>query len=605
MDQLNTMGQLLNFRLEKSKGNNALGWIENGQVKYYTYEQYKDILEALALGLHQHGARLGSKVSILSQTCKEWHLFDIAIMCARGVVIPIYPNYISNEIEYIVNHSESAIVVVENDEQLKKIIEVQNKVPGLKTVISIQDIDAGTKASMRSDLTLVSYDELIQAGKDLKKSEPDHFANNLSGQSPEDLASIIYTSGTTGEPKGAVITHGGFLQMLRNVDAAVHGNFSSADRTLTFLPLSHVFGRADSLLHLAMGWECVYAESLEKIVDNLNVVHPTIMLAVPRIFEKVYAKINQQIEDGSFLKKKIFAWAQKASNKYFEKIQNDIAPTTSEIIQRNLAYKIVFSKIYNRFGGKIRFFVSGGAPLSPDIIKFLRNANLTILEGYGLTETIAPCTLNPVAKQIPGSVGTPIGDVQLKFADDGEILIKSKAMLTEYYKNPEATNETLIDGWLHTGDIGEFTPEGYLKITDRKKDIIITSGGKNIAPQKIENMMKLQKHISQFMVIGDKRKYLTGVVGIEKEPFLEILAELGLDKDCSIEDLASNPKVSEIINNSIESVNKELSRFETIKKFYIAPREFTVEGGELTPSLKLKKKVLMEKYSDKIEAMYQ
>jgi long-chain acyl-CoA synthetase len=289
--------------------------------------------------------------------------------------------------------------------------------------------------------------------------------------------------------------------MLLNVETTIKTAFSQNDRTLIFLPLSHVLGRCDSLLPLVFGWQSVYAESMEKLIDNLTVVKPTVMIAVPRIFEKIYNKVMDQVNSGSMIEKQAFKWAISAAENYFEKIDKDLSPSAIEIIEYKLATKIVFSKIYNRFGGKIRYFVSGGAPLSTQIIKFLRYANLTILEGYGLTETIAPCCLNPLAKQVPGTVGRPIGDVQISFAPDHEILIKSEALMQEYYKNPTATAEAMQGGWFHSGDIGEFTAEGYLRITDRKKDIIITSGGKNVAPQKIENIAKAKAHISHLVVM--------------------------------------------------------------------------------------------------------
>jgi long-chain acyl-CoA synthetase len=422
--------------------------------------------------------------------------------------------------------------------------------------------------------------------------------NNLHD---DDLASIIYTSGTTGDPKGAVVTHGAFTHMLLNVKGFTHNSINENDRTLTFLPLSHVFGRCDSLLNLVFGNETVYAESIDKLLDNIQLVRPTIMLAVPRIFEKIYEKVLLDIRNSSSLKQGVFNWAMIAANKYYETIASDKSPSTMEIIQFNAAYKLVFEKVYQKFGGRIRYFISGGAPLSTGIIEFLRNANLTLLEGYGLTETIAPCCLNPFSKQITGTVGRPMGDVEFKFADDLEILIKTKGMFKEYYKNPEATSEAIdSEGWFHSGDIGHFTQEGYLKITDRKKDIIITSGGKNIAPQKIENLLKMQPNISQCVIYGDKMKYLSVVIGIEKDSFLNDIDSI--NDETTIEDLAKNPDVLEIIGEQILNVNENLANFETIKKFYIAPVEFTTENF-LTPSLKIKKKLVIETYKVDIDSM--
>jgi long-chain acyl-CoA synthetase len=348
----------------------------------------------------------------------------------------------------------------------------------------------------------------------------------------------------------------------------------------------------------------VFAEGIDKIVDNLGLVRPTVMLAVPRIFEKIYSRIKSQIDSGSSVEKLAFEWAQDAAKKYFAKIDNDLSPSTFELIQYQLAYKLVFKKIYEKFGGKIRYFVSGGAPLSPKIAEFLRYSNLSILEGYGLTETVAPVFLNLLGRQILGTVGVPMGDVEVKFGPDEEILIKSGSMFTEYYKNPKATADAIQDGWFHTGDIGSFNNKGFLMITDRKKDIIVTSGGKKIAPQKIENLMKTKKHIVQFVSVGDNRNYIVGLVGIEKASFINYLEKWGLNKDIGIKELSQNPEVIATIMKDIEEVNAELAKFETIKKIFVVPEEFSVESGLLTPSLKVRRKVLLERYKNEVDAMY-
>lgn len=599
-----TIAKTFKNRVEKTPEKPAIGWIENNEIKSLSYQEYKNIVEILLCGLHKIGVNVGDKVSILAQTCKEWHFFDLATMCSRACLVPIYPSYLAHEIEYIFNHSDSSVLVVENDKQMEKIIPILGNLKNLRVLISLQDLTEETLKKFRNSYPYYSYKDFVRLGTDEVKAHPDLFENHVQNQQPEEYASIIYTSGTTGEPKGAVLTHKALTTMLHNVDTTIKGAFGPNDRTLTFLPLSHVMGRCDSLLPMVFGWQSVYAESMEKLVDNIQLVKPTLMMAVPRIFEKIYSKIMEQASSGSIVKKNIFKWAIIAAEKYFDKIDRDLSPTATEILEYKLAQKLVFSKIYARFGGKIRYFVSGGAPLATPIIKFLRYANLTILEGYGLTETAAPCCMNPLAKQVPGTVGRPMGDVQLSFGSDGEILIKTEAILKEYYKNPKATAEALQDGWFHTGDIGEFTPEGYLKITDRKKDLIITSGGKNVAPQKIENMAKTRPHISQMVVIGDGRKYLTALIGIEKERFLGILDELGLPFDCTVADLTKNLKVTEIIEKEIEELNSDLAQFETIKKFTLINEEFTTDNF-LTPSLKIKRKVVHERYKDAIETMYQ
>ncbi len=598
-----TVGRLLKYRTEKTPDKKAIGWIENNEIKSLTFQEYRKQIEILVNAFHKIGVHVGDKVAILAQTCKEWHYMDMAALCSRACVVPVYPTYLAPEIKFIFNHSDSSVLVIENDKQMDKILSDLHEYKNLKVIIALQDFSEETLKKIRNLYPYYSYKDLIRLGTDEMKSHPDLFDNLILEQKPEEYASIIYTSGTTGEPKGAVITQHAFTSMLLNVDQTIQGAVNSNDRTLVFLPLSHVFGRADSLLPLVFGWQAVYAESMDKIIDNIALVKPTIMMAVPRIFEKIYSKITDQINQGNLVEKQAFKWAQGVAQKYFDKIDQDLSPSAIELLEYKLAYKLVFSKIYNRFGGKIRFFVSGGAPLSVPIIKFLRYSNLTILEGYGLTETIAPCCLNPLAKQVPGTVGRPLGDVQLSFAPDKEILVKSAALLKEYYKNPEATAAAFTDGWFHTGDIGEFTAEGYLKITDRKKDLIKTSGGKYVAPQKIENMAKVEPHISQIVVIGEGRKYLSALIGIEKEAFQKELEELGLPSDCSVLDLARSPKVRDILQAEVDKMNTELAQYETIKKFFVVPEEFTTDNY-LTPSLKVKRKIVSERYSKEIEAMY-
>ncbi len=598
-----TLGRLLKQRVHKTPDRFAIGWIENNEVKNLTFSEYKNLIEVLACSFKQIGINVGDKVAILSQTCKEWHLLDMATMISRCCLVPIYPSYVANEVEFIFNHSDSTVLIIENDKQAEKIIGSFSKYPNLKTIISIQELSQDNLQKIRAQHPCFSYKELTRIGKEELKNHPDLIENLIQNQQPDEYASIIYTSGTTGEPKGAVITQHALTTMLMNVDATIRTAFNSFDKTLVFLPLSHVLGRCDSLLPLVFGWQAVFAEGMEKIIENLSLVKPTIMIAVPRIFEKIYAKIMDQIQSGSLVEKQAFKWAISVAEKYFDKIDHDLSPSAREIVEYTLANKIVFSKIYNRFGGKIRYFVSGGAPLSVEIIKFLRYANLTILEGYGLTETIAPCCLNPLSKQVPGTVGRPMGDVQISFGYDGEILIKSEALLKEYYKNPEATQASLKDKWFYSGDIGEFTSDGYLRITDRKKDIIITSGGKNVAPQKIENLAKTKPHISQLVVVGDKRNFLTALVGIEKEKFLKELDDLDLPSDCSVEELARHPKTQEIIQREIDEINHNLAQFENIKKFKIITEEFTTDNF-LTPSLKIKRKMVLERFKAEIDGMY-
>jgi long-chain acyl-CoA synthetase len=599
-----TISQLFLSKTSKSHYKNAIGWIENNELKFLSNEDYQSVVRRIFHGLTNLGLEVQDRVAILGHTSKEWHFCDIASQCARAIVTPIYPTYMPHEVEYILNHSETKILILENELQFKKILETQSNLTFLKTIISLKDISNEMLAQLKSDIKFSSFQELLSAGESTRKNSPRLLEDSIESSLVSDIFSILYTSGTTGEPKGAVVTQKSVCSMLNNIHLSLKTNLSPQDRILTFLPLSHVLGRCDSFLNYIFDFENVYAESIDKVVDNLPIAKPTILIAVPRIFEKVYSKVLEKIETESNVKKKIFEWALHASEIYFQKINDDISPNPYEILQKNLAYKLVFEKIYNRFGGRIRFLVSGGAPLAAEINNFLQNANLTILEGYGLTETIAPCILNPPTRQISGTIGVPLGEVQVKFAEDGEIMLKTDALFSYYYKNETASKEAFLDGWFLTGDIGELTVDGYIKITDRKKDIIITSAGKNVAPQKIENILKLQKHISNAMVIGDQRKFLTAIISIDRDSFLTELDALGIENRPSYEELALNPKIFDIINSELHTANKELASYESIKGFIIAPTDFSIENGHMTPSLKLKKKMILKTYIKEIDAMY-
>ncbi len=599
-----TISKLFLKKTAKTPHRKAIGWVDGSDLHFYNNDEYLQKVRTIFYGLSKLGIQTQDRVAILAQTSKEWHFFDIAALCARAVVTPVYPTYMAQEVEYILNHSETKILILENEAQFHKLLEIQSNLPHLKYVVALKDISEESVGKLSDKIIFQAYQQFIDNGVLEAQNSPKLFEASIESSESSDLASIIYTSGTTGDPKGAVISQRAFVVMLNNVYSTLKTNILPTDRTLTFLPLSHVFGRCDSMLSLVFDFECVFAESLDKVVDNLQVAKPTILLAVPRIFEKVYSKVLENIQKENELKKKVFDWAIGASSAYYKKINDDKSPSALEILQKNLAYKLVFEKIYKRFGGRIRFLVSGGAPLSPEIVRFLQNANLTILEGYGLTETVAPCILNPPVRQIPGAIGLPLGDVQVKFADDGEILLKTEALFSSYYKNEEATKEAFKDGWFLTGDIGELTTDGYVKITDRKKDIIITSGGKNVAPQNIENIMKLEKHISNAMIVGDQRKFLVAIISIDREAFFDELDSLGIQGRPSYEELSQDPKIFEIIDREVQNVNSQLASYESIKGFFIAPSDFTVENGQITPSLKLKKKVILKTYQKEVDALY-
>jgi long-chain acyl-CoA synthetase len=606
MSSLNTIPQLFLDRTAKSAGRQAVGWIENGKIQSWDYTAYRQTVEAFSLALRKHGLQPQEKIAILSSTRREWNVTDLAAQCARGVVVPVYPSYLPDEVAFIVKHSESCMIAVEDDVQLTKVLRVFDELPPQKLLVAFSPIGDSLRQALaaRKGPILRTFAELLEEGAAEMATHPDTFEETIRNQPPKDISTIIYTSGTTGEPKGAVITQYAWSRNLQNAHEFLGAHLNEKDTILTYLPLSHVYGRQDSFLILVFGWRMVFAESLDKLIGNIAIVRPSIMAAVPRVLEKIYAGINKQVESGSGIKRAIFHWALRVANEYHAAMDRGETPGGFLAWKHRLATKLVFSKIQQRFGGRLRFFISGSAPLAPEIIYFLRNLGLTIMEGYGLTESLSGCCINPVEKQIPGTVGRPFPHTEIKIADDGEILIRGEALFTEYYKRPEATAEALRDGWFYTGDIGEFTPEGYLKITDRKKDLIKTSGGKYIVPQRIEGMVKAQKYGSQIVVVGDKRNYATALIGVDKEKLRDALAALGMNANCSVADLANSVKVHDLVQKDIDVVNAKLAKFETIKKFYICPEEFTIDGGLLTPSLKVKKKVALERYKSEIDAMY-
>ncbi len=598
-----TIAQLLIDRIEKSPRDNSIGYVESNKINFISFLKYKEVIEALSNTLGALGMQKQSKACILSDTRKEWHFFDMAIMCSNYITVPIYPSYTAKEALYILEHSEAELLIVENQKQIEKVIEIQDELKFLRTIIYLDPIKKEVLNNIKPDINTCSYEEAVNIGLNEVNSHPDKFILQIQNLAADDIASIVYTSGTTGQPKGVMITHQALFQVLQNVKKYSHSAISETDRILTYLPLSHVLGRFESFLPLLFGLEAVYAESLTKVIDNLPKAQPTLFVAVPRILEKIYEKVIAAIDENE-IKKGLFKWATNAANRYYQCLDEDRTPKTLTILEFKIAQKLFLEKIYAMFGNRIRYFISGGAPLNVTILEFMRNANLTILEGYGLTETLAPCCINPLNKQILGSVGQPIGDVQIKFLDDGEILIKSSALFCGYYKDEKATKESLDDdGWFHTGDIGKFNEEGYLFITDRKKDIIITSGGKNVAPQKIESMIKLSPYISQVAIIGDGQKYLTALVAINKESIESLHERFELTDDMNIESLASHPQVIELINDELAKVNDNLASFESIKKFRILPCEIDT-NNYLTPSLKLKKRELLKDFQALVSAMY-
>jgi len=560
-----------------------------------SFNEAKEDVQKIAAGLSSLGIKAGDKVALISPNRYEWAFTDYAILTLGAITVPIYPSLMPDHVEYILKDSEAKVIVCSDREQYSKVAQVRERCTDLKSVVVMEEI--------ADDENQISLKSLKEKGSKLLENNPSLITEQIKKTKSDDLATIIYTSGTTGEPKGALLTHGNFLS---NVEGSLHHlSVNESDVFLSFLPLSHIFERmAGHFLANYIGGTIAYAVSIDTVAENMGEVKPTVMTSVPRLYEKIYARILENVETGSPLKRKIFYWALGVGREYINKIMNKEDIDAILQFKRNLAYKLVFSKLAERVGGKMRFFVSGGAPLAKEIAEFFGAAGLIIYEGYGLTETSPVIAVNKEDLFKFGTVGPVLPNVEVKIADDGEILTRGPHIMVAYFKKDIETKEAIDEeGWFHTGDIGFIDDDGCLTITDRKKNILVTSGGKNIAPQPIENKLVTCKFIEQAMVIGDNRKFCTAVV-VPAFENLEKWAQNNKMDYKGLGELSRLFEVRELIKKDIESVNNQLASYETIKEFYLTEAPFSIETGELTPSLKVKRKVVMNKFADQIEEMY-
>ena len=558
----------------------------------------KNTVRNIASGLRSIDVGLGDNVAILSTNSPRWAMSDYGIICNGSATVTVYPTLLPAQIEYILNNSDSKAVFVENQDQLDKINEIKDNLTTLKHVIVMDDsLSESTPESS-------NFLDFLDKGLEYEKDNTFSLSEISKDIKEDDLLTIIYTSGTTGNPKGVMLTH---KNLISNVVATINmADLQSLDNHtfLSFLPLSHVLERMGGhFTSFALGATVYYAESIETVADNLGEAHPSIVVSVPRLFEKMYNKINDGLKTAPSIRRKIFKWAYGVG-KQTAHIRDKSTLTGLTKIKFNLANKLVFSKVKGRLGGNIRFFVSGGAPLSKEVAEFFSYLNITILEGYGLTETSPVLTSNTEKHLRFGTVGKPLFNVDIKIADDGEILAKGSNIMKGYYKNDEATKESIdSDGWFSTGDIGEFDEDGFLKITDRKKSLIVTSGGKNIAPAPLENALITSVYIEQVVAIGDKRNYITALITPNFEALEGYLKTKGHDT-LSHSDMVTHQDALDLYNSEVEERMKDFAKYEKIKKFTVCDRLFELERGEITPSLKIRRKAVNENFKDAIDLMY-
>ncbi len=561
---------------------------EGGKWVSKTYREVGEIVRQLALGLIELGIEKGDKVSILANTRPGWTYFDFAALSVGATVVPIYQTNSPEECQYVLENSDAKAVIVEDSEQLAKIDEIRDRVPKLERVIRMEG--SGGNA--------VSMDELIEAGSGRSDSE---WEQRWQSVTPDDICTFIYTSGTTGPPKGCVISHGNYRSM---VTMALDESVLDSDATTyLFLPLAHSFALLIQFLSFDLGGNIAYWERDPlKIIPNLAEVKPEYFPSVPRIFEKIYTAATGEVEKSGGLKKLVFNWAIGVGKKVRERERAGKPVGWLLRKQYEIADKQVLSKIRALFGGRIKNCVTGAAPINAEILRFFDAAGVLILEGWGMTETATAATVaRPDAFKF-GKVGRAFNGCEIRIADDGEILVRGPNIFQGYYKNEEATRETLENGWLHTGDIGEIDEDGYLSITGRKKDIIITAGGKNITPANLEAEIKQSPYVSQCVVIGDRRPYLVALITLDMEECAKLCREKGWPAD--LDQLRRNPEMRAILQKHLDQVNEKFARVEQVKKFAILPHDLSQETGELTPTLKVKRNVVAEKFEKDVDALY-
>jgi long-chain acyl-CoA synthetase len=590
-----SVGALFLDRVELTPDWEAFRRPTNPGWQSYTWGETGIIVQDWAAGLIALGVEPEQRVGIAASTILDWIWADLAIMCSGGATTTVYPSTPAEDVAFILADSGTVVVFAEDKAQLAKLQGVRSEIPNVHKVIMLTDADAAD-----GDWA-ISADDLARVGQELLAQDGDVVRRTVAAVKPSDLATIIYTSGTTGRPKGVRLTHSNWVYEGDAMDGI--GVLRSDDLEYLWLPLAHSFGKVLISGQLKVGFAAAVDGRVDKIVEHLGEVKPTFIAAVPRIFEKIYGGIQTMQEREGGAKLKIFRWAEGVGAQAGKARREGKNVGGLLGLQYNVADKLVFSKIRDRMGGRVRYFVSGSAPLSREVAEWMDNVGLTILEGYGLTETSAVTFVNRPHNYRFGTVGEPAMGTEVKIADDGEILVKGPGVMEGYHNLPDVTAEVFTDGWFMTGDIGEITPDGLLKITDRKKDLIKTSGGKYVAPQSIEIKFKAAcPYASNIVVHGDGRNFVSALVTLDEQAITAWAAENGVSG--SYAEIVGNPATKQMVQKYIEEVNAQLPRWETVKKFEILPEDLSIEAGELTPSLKVKRKTVEQKHSDLLDGFY-
>ncbi len=570
---------------------------EAGAWRAVSYAEVGRAVREIACGLMSMGLSRGDRVSILCGTRYEWALADIGAVLGGFVTVPIYPSSRPEQAEFILSHCGARLLFVEDEEQHNKVMASLSRLPSLAHIVMLTVGD-------RSRPPAIGLDALRAAGRAWDAANPGAFEARNDEIGPEDELTVTYTSGTTGPPKGVVSRHRNYAFLSTSCVEAIPV-LRKGQTMLHFLPLAHTTGRLEHILSFDVMIVSAFARTIQTVAEDLGAIRPDIMVSVPRLYEKFYAKVLATVSESGFLKKALFRWALGVGRKVSKCRQRGERPSGLTAFGYFFADRLVFRKLRARLGGRLSFFVSGGAPLSAEIAEFFHAMGVLILEGYGLTENCSVTSVNRVERFKFGTVGRAMPGTELKIAADGEILIRGPHVFKEYLDDPEATREAIDpEGWLHSGDIGTMDSEGFLRVTDRKKDIIVTSGGKNIAPQNIENLLKHDPFVSQAFVYGDRRKYLTAILTLSPEETLAWAGRRGIvERD--LERLAALPQVRAFLQKRVDKVNGHLATFEQVKKFILLGRDFSQESGELTPTLKVKRKVMVEKYGATLDALYE